>query len=283
MTARKRWLVGALALGLRAQGAGAMQFRRLGDLLAGLSLAVLPPEQRGHLSVSAYDARGRCPGRDAFPWEAAWFAADLPPAPARVLVGGAGQGREAGWLAARGYDVVAFDPAPSLVRRALAQVTRLGCRAFLRGSYEDLVEPGDAAARAFADAIAFHAPYDAVVLGWGSFTHVGAGRQRLALLRRMHVLCPRGPVLASVWMRADEPPRVRSRAFQVGFRLGRLGRATEAPAVEPGDWVLGTTGYAHYFTAAEFAALADSAGYRVTRPPDPAQPDRSPHATLRPR
>ena len=48
----------------------------------------------------------------------AWFADSLPDAPACVLDVGAGSGRDAAWLAGRGYDVVAVEPSPAMVREA---------------------------------------------------------------------------------------------------------------------------------------------------------------------
>jgi len=48
----------------------------------------------------------------------AWFADVLPSAPAAVLDIGAGSGRDAAWLASRGLDVVAVEPAANMVREA---------------------------------------------------------------------------------------------------------------------------------------------------------------------
>jgi SAM-dependent methyltransferase len=47
-----------------------------------------------------------------------WFADVLPSAPACVLDIGAGSGRDAAWLASRGFDVVAVEPAAGMVREA---------------------------------------------------------------------------------------------------------------------------------------------------------------------
>lgn len=48
-----------------------------------------------------------------------WLVGSLPPPPATVLDVGAGSGRDASWLAARGYRVVAAEPSASM--RALAR------------------------------------------------------------------------------------------------------------------------------------------------------------------
>ena len=49
----------------------------------------------------------------------AWLADLLPPLPAAALDVGAGSGRDAAWLASRGYDVVAVEPSPRM--RVLAR------------------------------------------------------------------------------------------------------------------------------------------------------------------
>ena len=51
----------------------------------------------------------------------AWFADLLPEAPASVLDVGAGTGRDAAWLAARGYDVVAAEPSRTMFDAARAR------------------------------------------------------------------------------------------------------------------------------------------------------------------
>src|SRR5262245_29124446 len=48
--------------------------------------------------------------RHLFPWEKNVVATYFPPPPARVLIGGAGGGREVLALAEMGYEVVAFEP-----------------------------------------------------------------------------------------------------------------------------------------------------------------------------
>lgn len=48
----------------------------------------------------------------------AWFQDVLPAAPACVLDIGAGSGRDAAWLASRGFDVVAVEPSSNMVREA---------------------------------------------------------------------------------------------------------------------------------------------------------------------
>ncbi len=85
--------------------------------------------------------------RDLRPWEQD-LVANLPAPPARVLLGGAGAGREAYALEALGYTVVAFDPAKRLVEAmqttSASRTRRRTARGRLPGS------PGPPRARRFA-------------------------------------------------------------------------------------------------------------------------------------
>ena len=73
-----------------------------------------------------------------FEWEEKWFSSDLPPPPARILLGGAGSGREIRHLARHEYRIVAFDPVHSFVRHGRSRLQSDQCEAFLTGSFEDL-------------------------------------------------------------------------------------------------------------------------------------------------
>lgn len=115
-------------------------------------------------------------------WEQAALEHPAWPRAGRVLVGGAGGGRELAALADRGYEVSAFEPsglADDLARAAAAAPTP--CEA-LRGDYADLVRAltlGDGPLRPFGAP----ARFDAVVLGWASLSHVLEPADRRALPR----------------------------------------------------------------------------------------------------
>lgn len=130
----------------------------------------LDREEREALGVALYEARlGRVRSALA-PWEEEWLAADLPPAPARVLVGGAEDGRDAIALVASGYSVGAFDPGSGAVdacRRALPAGSSVA-----RATYQDLSRAVlDHEPPAEIGAIATR-EWDAVLLGWTSVMHV---------------------------------------------------------------------------------------------------------------
>ena len=284
MAAMQELLLKIVKHGLVLQAFYARQFRRLEDLLAGVSMAALNAENRGRLTAAVYGARKDYKLEGMFPWEEKWFSSDLPAPPVKILLGGAGSGREIRHLAQLGYRIVAFDPVPSFVQHGRRRLQSNQCDVFLVGSFEDLAAPADEAARTFQDNIKARGPYDAVVCGWGSFTHVSTDTHRRSLLQQFNLVCPDGPVLLSFWMRGEESQIRKGRAWELGWKLGRLlanrKDATEPP--DPGDWFLGNAGFGHFFTLEEIEELASSTGYELSRSPGGSYVGTFPHATLRP-
>lgn len=241
----------------------------------------LSSEEKEALGVRLYAARptqGHATG--LAPWEAAWFEKRLPPPPARLLVTGAGDGREVVALADQGYLVDACEPQPdaSAVCHARHPAGEVIC-----ASYADLCQAvldgggGDCARLAGRR-------YDAVVLGWGSFTHVLTERGRARLLEACSRLCPNGPILMSYWKRQSgrRAARLGARAAwlrSLGRHVGRW-RGVSGEADETGDLeYLPHCGYGHRFTWGEIVALAAAVG-RVAVDDDTEL--RYPHATLIP-
>jgi SAM-dependent methyltransferase len=235
--------------------------------LSGLALHALDVAHLHRLTADIYGARGGYYKTDMFDWEQRWFAEDLPAPPARILVGGAGTGREALYLSANGYEVVAFEPAASFVEKGQEHVKAGRLLAFRRGGYEDLV-PDGGAPRRFTAQLGSHGPYDAVLLGWGSFTHLASRQARVDALLAFRRLCPHGPLLLSCWMRGPDeltPPR---RSWLLGAGLG--GRWADRDSDErnwKADVVTGRFGYAHYFPLDEIEVLAEATGYAIARRP----------------
>ncbi|HUU00544.1 MAG TPA: class I SAM-dependent methyltransferase [Myxococcota bacterium] len=270
--------------GLITQSLLARQVHRIEDMLAGLAEATLDSNARTRLTAEVYGARGEYKLDEMFSWEEEWFAEDLPAAPARILLGGAGSGREVRYLAEKDYQIVAFDPAESFVAHARKHIDCPECRAFLCGSYEDLAFGKGERVRKLQNEIERHAPYQAVVLGWGSFTHVSSVEARRALLDRLRELCPHGPVLLSFWMRTESSEMRKSRAWRLGWKLGNAltRKRPDDAVVDPGDFFVGNAGFGHFFTLKEFEQLASRAGYRLARAPGGKYAGTFPHATLVP-
>jgi SAM-dependent methyltransferase len=149
-----------------------------------LLLAALPEQALADLSFEAYSSH-RFGSRDwnekgLFDWEQGFVEKYLGGEGKRVLVPGCGGGREALHLSRRGCSVVAFDPVEGFLGTFRDVVDREGLpvRVFL-GSIEDMVDEGPATGpeggrftRISRDVIESEGPYDAVIFGWGSVTHV---------------------------------------------------------------------------------------------------------------
>lgn len=184
----------------------------------GVLAAALHPDERSALGVALYESRLGTTREKLAPWEEAWFEADLPAPPGRILVGGAGDGREASWLAARGHHVAAFDPGTQATSRSQRALAASGGVA-VRATYEEW-----AAVvldhRGIRDANpALSARYDGVLLGWTSVMHVTDDHERSRLIETCDRICPDGPILLTFYP-ADRA-RPRGRAHRMGLRLGR--------------------------------------------------------------
>jgi hypothetical protein len=220
-------------------------------------------EQKAELTVHLYamqHARShrQQPGLPA--WELAWFSAQLPPPDARILLGGAGAGREAAWLNAAGYRVDAFEPAASCAESLRASVGSRG--ESVVASYADLIEARLRRQQHHAIARFAERQYDAVLLGWSSLTHVLGQAAREELLRVCAALCPAGPILASFYCSDGAASTRGSRANVLGATVGmRLASARgREPANEPGDDFFPHAGFAHTSTPAEIEHLATAIG-----------------------
>ena len=204
-----------------------------------------------HGDMPVYDAGSAHFRESLFGWEEGMIGRVFPPPPARVLVGGAGGGREAFQLAARGYEVVAFEPAPRLAR---SMAVRAGehqaqVRAFV-GRYEDLplVRTIESAAPVDLRGLG---RWDAALIGWTSYSHVRHSRGRSAALAAMAALTD-GPVVASFYARPAGRPRPGVRG-----RLETLGRRAGGDAFSP------HIGFYHWSSADEISREVAAAGLRI--------------------
>jgi hypothetical protein len=207
--------------------------------------------------------------RGLFPWEEDVLRRFFPTPPARVLVGGAGAGREPVALAALGYDVVAFEPVSALA--GAASPSHGGGVQWYRAGYEDLpalesVEGGHAAR------LSELGPFDGAVFGWGSFTHLRTHADRSAALKAIADVT-RGPILVSFIAvrasRGSRPRRIKS------WLLARRGR-------EPWDDFSIHMGFRHPVSEEEVTALADEVGLGVLELEFRGGETFAPYAVLRP-
>lgn len=212
--------------------------------------------------------------RGLFAWERDALAHPAFPRAGRLLLGGAGGGRELVALTAMGYTVDAFEPAEALFG-ALAAHPTAGLT--LRASYADLVRAASHGEGPLAAVRENN--YDGVVLGWASFTHLTSEGEAEATLRAVRVIAPRATVLVS-YLGPDDDGRANGRveALRPWVRAGlaRIARRAERLA---GEGFAPGAGFYRRFAPTEFEDLARAAGYDVAT--HAAEP--YPHALLTPR
>ncbi|MEZ4473366.1 MAG: hypothetical protein R3F60_21780 [bacterium] len=215
-----------------------------GELLG----AALSPAEREAVTLALY-ARAGGEQRDLFPWEIKWFDAWLPSG-GRVLVAGAGAGAEVRALRARGLAVDAAEPVDRLAGRLAAAGAGQVVRADHGSLAAGILDGAGPAARLAG------ARYDAVLLGWGSLTHVLEAATRVRVLQAADRLTA-GPILASFWMAETAGPPPRSVGARLGRALGRL-RGHVAPTEDErfAPWC----GFGHLFSAQEVEALGRALG-----------------------
>lgn len=243
----------------------------------GLYCAWVPPSRRAALTAWVYDQRasytqgGGVFAQGLWPWERALLGHPALATARTFLLGGAGGGREALALLERGHRVVAFEPSPLLCaasRRALAGRDAV----VLEGSYEGLLgsERGRATLRA-------QGPFDAVLLGWGSLSHVTEAAQREALFASLAELAPGAPVafsfLGLAGLAGGREARLREAVVRVSTLLGAPGRP------EPGLRFLPEGGFVLPLEAPELERLAHVARASVAL----CERHPYPHALLVPR
>jgi protein-L-isoaspartate O-methyltransferase len=210
--------------------------------------------ERAEIALRIYGRSDTYGPPGLFAWEGSWYERDLPGAPANVLVGGSGSGREMRVLLHSGHRVAGFDPVERLCTSARRE---LGDRVPIwQLGYEDL--SGDSEDMAHR-ALRSRGPYDAVVCGWASFSHVLDRRARERALQVLDRLCPKGPLMVSfhAWRPSDvtEPPSAfEIGARQFGRRVGAL-RGLER-LVSERDVFLPNAGFIHRFSEEEIVGLA---------------------------
>lgn len=179
----------------------------------------------------------------------------FPPPPAAILVGACGGGREVFGLIARGFRVAAaYDPVAPFIDalRTDPRLHEVAHRLYVC-SHQDFDATWSCTDRQPGDAI------DAVVVGWGSYTHVLGEKRRIDFLRALRAACPSGPVLLSFFVEIGDEA---ARAVRFRATLRRL-MGSDERSVESGDGLHRAAGGVHYFTRPGFEHEADQAGYRV--------------------
>lgn len=204
-------------------------------------------------ATRVYDASAPQFRATLFNWEADMVDRVFPRAPGRVLVGGAGGGREAFELVERGYDVTAFEPSEVLARSMAERAAQNTAPVeVLLGRYEDMPLLRRHDTHQVVDLR--HSPrFCAAILGWSSFSHIRHRQTRIATLKHFAEVTD-GPVVASFFLRPDSPRRPR-------HSIGRL--ATRFGLRSDGDTFTPHIGFFHLSSAEELSAEIAEAGLAI--------------------
>ena len=270
------WIRSLLALDRAAEAARRTQCAVRDEVL----FAAVPSAERNALTAALYATKAVYRVDSAqfrtglLDWELDALRTPAFPAAGRVLLGGAGGGRELAELSARGYTVTAFEPSPLLAAGARTLAARYEGAVVIDGSYEDLVGAIREGSGPLADVLG--SPTDAVIFGWGSFSHVLGEGAAESLLSAVRALAPHAPILLSFLPKPDE---TAGRLGQLRHRLRTALRhiAVGAPPAA-GEGFSPAGGFYRGYCRAEIVALATSTGYSVALYNDAPYP----HALLTP-
>jgi len=186
-----------------------------------------------------------------FHWEEEMARRAFPRPPARLLIGGAGGGREVYAWAKEGYEVVAFEPSATLARLIAERRGEFPQTEAWQGRYQDMPFVTDLETGARVD-LSSRGPFAAVVLGWPSYSHIRGRDDRIATLQCLGRLTS-GPIALSFYF-----DRHRNE------RQGRLGRvARRAGLARAGDAFSPYVGFHHWSTEAEITDEVRQAGLEV--------------------
>jgi hypothetical protein len=209
----------------------------------------------GYGGLKWYRPHGESSWPDLFDWEESFIEKYMPTPPARVLIGGAGGGREPYHFGRIGYDVVAFEPIPFFVDVMRRDIPPdLLVRAY-QGKYEELPFLVPSNSEEHVVDLTALPPFDAAVVGWCSISHVLDEAKRIQALKILASVV-NGPILIGFFSRdpSRDVPRSRLDRWQRRFP-GR----NQDPAFE---FRIGTGVY-RMFTEEEMVRLCTSAGLLV--------------------
>lgn len=176
------------------------------------------------------------------PWEQAYVAAHVP-SESRILVTGAGGGREVWALLEQGHDATGYEPNVAFVEGGAATLAAQGHPGRLHVMPRDgfPVEEGE---------------WDAVIVGWGSYMSIPGRATRITFLRQaLAHTAPGGSLLVSGWYRPDDSPYDRTVA-RVGSAIRR---ALRRPPLDVGDALIDC--FQHRFTRKDLEGEAREAGF----------------------
>ncbi len=167
----------------------------------------------------------------------------------RILVAGAGAGREVIALARLGFDVVGFDGADDLVNAGRAHLAAAGLSATLLHARASLVPEG-------------LGQFDGLMIGRGFYHHIPGRDRRVAFLRACaRYLNENAAVLVGNFMLRSPERRGLRHTYTVANAINRLRRSRDR--IEPGDVL--SYGFFHRFLPDEISEELNLAGMVLVR------------------
>jgi hypothetical protein len=208
--------------------------------------------------------------RGLFAWEEMAIATYFPRPPARVLIGGAGGGREVLAMVEKGYEVTAFEPSAALAAAMSCRFAERLTIEVYRARYEDMPHLFPARPDGPSTTLEAGPGFGAAILGWGSYSHVTTEAQRIRTLSSF-ARYVRGPILVSFFREPHDKEAHTGR-----FRRKWLRR-------DSSDFFSVYFGFAHNVSIAELEAAAIQAGLKIVHLDMGGRADvLSPHAVLVP-
>jgi len=231
-----------------------------------LMIAWTTPAQRSAITAAIYASQkayvegGITFRKGLFPWEERLLASPLFPRGGHLLIGAVGGGREIAALVARGYQISGFEPS-DLFDHAQEIARREGRVTVARGAYSDLIDAAAGRPSPLSGLVRGSA-FDAVILGWGSLSHILDRREREALLEALRSVAPGAPVVLSYLPFHQVRRTGRIARGRLGLRrtLTRSGAEhQDEEALHFSPWA----GFSVGFTEDDLRQLAAAGGYRV--------------------
>jgi SAM-dependent methyltransferase len=197
-----------------------------------------------YMGTSGFEAEPFNVHQGLWPWEADASQRHFKDCK-RVLVAGAGGGREVIALARLGHQVTAFDFSRSLTAACSSNLEKAGCSAVVLDAPPDGL-PAD---------LGIH---DAVLIGRGFYHHIPGRMRRVAFLQSCRACVAVGaPVILSDFFTRSAGSRFHRRTRQIANVVRRL--RGEGEGAELGDWL--TNCMQHAFTREEIEQELVDAGF----------------------
>ncbi|AFZ34577.1 hypothetical protein Sta7437_0997 [Stanieria cyanosphaera PCC 7437] len=165
----------------------------------------------------------------------------------KILVAGAGGGREIYALHKSGYQADGFECNPNLVEFANNFLSKEGINSQVK------IAPRDTCPT-------FNQVYDGLIVGWGAYTNIQGKQHRIEFLKQMRSQVKnQAPLLLSFF-----PRKGNNLSYKLIALIGNLIRSLPwAEKIELGDSLLPHRIFVHYFTKEEIEYELNEAGFKL--------------------